>query len=65
VPVEAIASRWRAIGIRSVKNNSRVGGLGHAAGYRAQQAKAVKLAAQGNLTSQSTRIGKRGFIGVG
>jgi len=27
VPVEAIAGRWRAIGIRSIKNNNRVGGL--------------------------------------
>jgi len=27
VPVEAIAGRWRAVGIRSIKNNNRVGGL--------------------------------------
>jgi len=27
VPVEAIASRWRVIGIQFIKNNNRVGGL--------------------------------------
>jgi len=27
VPVKAGAGRWRAIGIRSIRNNNRVGGL--------------------------------------
>jgi len=27
VPVESSAGRWRAIGVHSIKNNNRVGGL--------------------------------------
>jgi len=57
VPVEASAGCLRAIGIRFIENR-QFGPRRRASGAAGNQ---HQLAAQGNLTSQLTRIGKRRF----